>query len=62
MELSKSISEEVVIDEGKRKGYEKGLNLKIKERMALKIYKDSVKIALRAEEDIKEGKPLETKM
>ena len=62
LKLSKYGPEEVAISERKRKGFDEGLNLKIKERMTLKTHKDSVKIALRAEEDIKEGKPLETKM
>ena len=51
----------MAINKRKQKGLEKKLNLKIRKRMALKMYKDSVKIALHAEEDIKEGKALEAK-
>ena len=61
VELSKYGPEEVVIDERKWKGFETGLNLKIKERKALKTYKAFIKIELYVDEAIKEGKALEAK-
>ena len=59
LKLSKYGPEEVAISERKRKGFEEGVNLKIKERMALTTYKDSIKISFSTEEAVKEGKALE---
>ena len=52
--LSKYASEEVATDELKRNKFERGLNLEIREKMAIKppTYRDMLETALRAKEMI----------
>ena len=60
--LSKYTPEEVITDELKRNKFKRGLNLKIRERIAVKppTYKDLLEAALRAEETILEKSILDT--
>ena len=63
MRLSKYTPEEVATDELKRNKFERGLNLKIQEKMAIKppTYKEVLKTTMRVEEIIIERNEVEAK-
>ena len=63
MRLSKYAPKEVAIDELKRNKFERGLNLEIREKMAIKplTYREVLETTLRAEEMIIERNEVKAK-